>query len=379
MEILGVLVSLLGLMYFAYRGINVLVLAPVMALLACSFHADAPLLASYTQVFMPALGGYLLQYFPVFLLGSIFGKLMSDSGAAAVIGRFVACRLGAERGVLAVIVACAVLTYGGVSLFVVAFSVYPIAVELFRAGEIPKRLIPASIALGSFTFTMSGLPGTPAIQNAIPMPFFGTTAFAAPGLGMIGAIVMFGAGYLWLDGRARRMQRRGEGYGEPLGRFRDRRGHGRGSRRAVRGGFRQGRHPVGHGAGDQPVVVEVGAARDGPRLPGGGAIRGHQPRGGAGPVVADRRHPRRDPASPAAVPEPAPAPGRIDQRGHFRQHAAHLQYRLGGGLWRDDCSALVVRPHPGLAAGSGPRVPVDLRGRLPSTSSPASPARRRAA
>ena len=216
MEILGVVVSLLGLMYFAYRGINVLVLAPVMALLACAFHADAPLLASYTQVFMPALGGYLLQYFPVFLLGSIFGKLMSDSGAAAVIGRFVASRLGAERGVLAVIVACAVLTYGGVSLFVVAFSVYPIAVELFRAGQIPKRLIPASIALGSFTFTMSGLPGTPAIQNAIPMPFFGTTAFAAPGLGMIGAIVMFGAGYLWLDGRARRMQYRGEGYGEPL-------------------------------------------------------------------------------------------------------------------------------------------------------------------
>ena len=216
MEILGIVVSLLGLMYFAYRGINVLVLAPVMALLACSFHADAPLLASYTQVFMPALGGYLLQYFPVFLLGSIFGKLMSDSGAAAVIGRFVASKLGAERGVLAVIVACAVLTYGGVSLFVVAFSVYPIAVELFRAGQIPKRLIPASIALGSFTFTMSGLPGTPAIQNAIPMPFFGTTAFAAPGLGMIGAIVMFGAGYLWLDGRARRMQCRGEGYGEPL-------------------------------------------------------------------------------------------------------------------------------------------------------------------
>ena len=216
MEILGVVVSLLGLMYFAYRGINVLVLAPIMALLACLFHADAPLLASYTQVFMPALGGYLLQYFPVFLLGSIFGKLMSDSGAAAVIGRFVAFKLGAERGVLAVILACAVLTYGGVSLFVVAFSVYPIAAELFRAGRIPKRLIPAAIALGSFTFTMSALPGTPSIQNAIPMPFFGTTAFAAPVLGVIGAIVMFGAGYLWLDGRARRAQRRGEGYGESL-------------------------------------------------------------------------------------------------------------------------------------------------------------------
>jgi len=216
MEIVGVVLSLLGLMYFAYRGINVLVLAPVMALLACLFHVDAPLLASYTQVFMPALGRYLLQYFPIFLLGSIFGKLMSDSGAAAVIGQFVARRMGAERGLLAVVLACALLTYGGVSLFVVAFCIYPVAVSLFEEGDIPKRLIPGAIALGSFTFTMTALPGTPAIQNAIPMPFFGTTAFAAPGLGLVGAVVMFLFGWFWLEGRVRQGKRRHEGYGETL-------------------------------------------------------------------------------------------------------------------------------------------------------------------
>lgn len=200
-------------MYFAYRGISVLVLAPLMALFACLFDVGAPLLASYTQVFMPALGRYLLQYFPVFLLGSIFGKLMSDSGAAAVIGKFVATRMGAERGLLAVVLACALLTYGGVSLFVVAFCVYPVAVTLFKEGETPRRLIPGAIALGSFTFTMSALPGTPAIQNAIPMPHFGTTAFAAPGLGVVGAVIMFAVGYLWLDRRFRDARRRGEGYG----------------------------------------------------------------------------------------------------------------------------------------------------------------------
>ena len=215
MDIIAVGVSLLGLMYFAYRGINVLVLAPLMALLACAFHADAPLLASYTQVFMPALGRYLVQYFPLFMLGAIFGRLMRDSGAAAAIGQYVAQRIGAERGVLAVVLACALLTYGGVSLFVVAFCVYPVAVTLFRQGDIPKRLIPGSIALGSFTFTMSALPGTPAIQNAIPMPFFGTTAFAAPGLGLIGAVLMFVIGYGWLDRRARQARQTGEGYGEP--------------------------------------------------------------------------------------------------------------------------------------------------------------------
>ncbi len=216
MEIVGVVLSLLGLMFFAYRGINVLVLAPIMALFACLFHGDAPLLASYTQIFMPALGRYLLQYFPIFLLGSIFGKLMSDSGTAAVIGQFVAKRMGAERGLLAVVLACALLTYGGVSLFVVAFCIYPVAVSLFREGDIPKRLIPGAIALGSFTFTMTALPGTPAIQNAIPMPFFGTTAFAAPGLGLVGALVMFLIGWLWLERRSRQGKDAGEGYGEPV-------------------------------------------------------------------------------------------------------------------------------------------------------------------
>ena len=207
------IVSLLGLMYFAYRGISVLVLAPLMALFASLFDPGAPLLASYTQVFMPALGRYLLQYFPVFLLGSIFGKLMSDSGAAAVIGKFVAKKMGAERGLLAVVLACGLLTYGGVSLFVVAFCVYPVAASLFKEGDIPRRLIPGAIALGSFTFSMSGLPGTPAIQNAIPMPHFGTTAFAAPGLGLVGAAIMFSVGYLWLHRRGVAARGRGEGYG----------------------------------------------------------------------------------------------------------------------------------------------------------------------
>ncbi len=213
MEIFGVILSLVGLMYFAYKGVNVLVLAPLMALFACLFQAGTPYMGVYTQVFMPALGGYLLKYFPIFLLGSIFGKFMSDSGAAEVIGQFIAGKLGSERGVLAVVLACGLLTYGGVSLFVVAFCMYPIANSLFQNGNIPKRLIPASIALGSFTFTMTSLPGTPAIQNAIPMPYFGTTAFAAPGLGMIGALVMFFSGMGWLNSRTKKAHAKGEGFG----------------------------------------------------------------------------------------------------------------------------------------------------------------------
>jgi H+/gluconate symporter-like permease len=117
------------------------------------------------------------------MLGAIFGKLMDDSGSANSIARSVSGWLGPERAIVSVVLCCAVLTYGGVSAFVVAFAVFPIAAALFRSADIPKRLIPGTIALGAFTFTMSALPGTPAIQNAIPMPFFGTTAFAAPGWG----------------------------------------------------------------------------------------------------------------------------------------------------------------------------------------------------
>ena len=102
---------------------------------------------------------------------------------------------------LAVVLAGAIVTYGGVSLFVAFFVIAPMAHQLFRSAAIPRRLMPAAIALGTTTFTMSALPGTPAIQNAIPMPFFGTTPFAAPGLGIIAAIVMFGFGMWWL-GRA---------------------------------------------------------------------------------------------------------------------------------------------------------------------------------
>ena len=212
--IIGIVLSLVLLMALAYRGVSVLILAPLMALLAVLFSPGTPVLASYTQVFMPALGGFVIAFFPLFLLGAVFGKLMEASGAALVIARAIVAQLGEQRAILAIVLACAVLTYGGVSLFVVAFAVYPIAAALFKQAQVPKRLIPGAIALGAFTFTMTALPGTPAIQNAIPMPFFGTTPFAAPGLGVIGGLIMLGFGVWWLTYRAAVAARAGEGYGQ---------------------------------------------------------------------------------------------------------------------------------------------------------------------
>lgn len=215
MSTLAIVISLLLLMFLAYRGISVLLLAPLLAMLAVFISGDAPLLLpTYTDTFMRALGNYVIQFFPLFLLGALFGQLMADSGAAQSIANGIVNKLGTHHVVLTVVIACAVLTYGGVSLFVVAFAIFPISRELFRRADVPKRLIPASIALGSFTFTMTALPGTPSIQNAIPIPYFATNSFAAPGLGVIAGIIMLTLGTLYIQSRVRKAAANGEGYGD---------------------------------------------------------------------------------------------------------------------------------------------------------------------
>ena len=203
--------ALAALMYLAYRGLSLLLLTPALALFAVLASEGGPVLASYTQIFMEAAGSFIIQFFPLFLLGAVFGKLIEASGSARVLADAIISGLGSGNAIVAVILCCAVLTYGGVSLFVVAFAVWPIASALFREAGLPKRLIPATIALGAFTFTMTALPGTPAIQNAIPMPYFGTTPFAAPGLGLVAAALMLLLGWAWLVRRARVL---GPGYGE---------------------------------------------------------------------------------------------------------------------------------------------------------------------
>jgi H+/gluconate symporter-like permease len=194
MGLVGILCGLVLLVWLAFRGWSVLLLAPAAALLAAAF-AREPLLANWTQTFMGSAAGFLAQFFPLFLLGALFGKLMEDSGAVSAIANFMIQRLGQRHALLAVVLAGALVTYGGVSLFVAFFVLAPMAESLFRSAAIPRRLMPAAIALGTSTFTMSALPGTPAIQNAIPMPFFGTTPFATPGIGIIASASCSGSAY----------------------------------------------------------------------------------------------------------------------------------------------------------------------------------------
>jgi H+/gluconate symporter-like permease len=211
MGLLGILLGLALLMWLAYRGWSILLVAPLAALIVAAFSGE-PLLAHWTQTFMSGAARFVTQWFPLFLLGGLFGKLMGDSGSVSVIAQYLTDKLGSRRTMLAVVIASAIVTYGGVSVFVAFFVLAPLAHEMFRSANIPPRLIPAAVGLGAFTFTMSVMPGTPSVNNAIPMPYFGTTTFAAPGLSLAASAIIFLFGMWWL-GRAEAAARRaGEGY-----------------------------------------------------------------------------------------------------------------------------------------------------------------------
>jgi H+/gluconate symporter-like permease len=216
MSFVIVLLALALLMFVAYRGFSVIMFAPVCALLAVLFTDPALVLPMFSGVFMDKMVGFIKSYLPVFLLGAVFGKVIELSGFARSIVLAVIRLVGRERSMLSIVLVCALLTYGGVSLFVVVFAVYPFAAEMFRQGGIPKRLIPGTIALGAFTFTMDALPGSPQIQNIIPTTFFKTDTWAAPWMGVIGSVFILAAGLAYLEWRRRRAAAAGEGYGTKL-------------------------------------------------------------------------------------------------------------------------------------------------------------------
>jgi H+/gluconate symporter-like permease len=214
MGVFAILLSLALLIYLAFKGVSVLILGPVLAMLIAFIGGDMPTLYALTGPFMQTTAAYIGAYFPIFLAGAVFGKIMGETGAAKVIAHFISRKLGTKRATLAVALATSLLTYGGVSLFVVVFAVYPIGVALYREAGIPKRLLPAAIALGAFTFTMTAMPGSPQYLNSMPTNYLGTDIYAAPILGIIASVLIFSFGVMWLNFRTKKAHLNGEGFGE---------------------------------------------------------------------------------------------------------------------------------------------------------------------
>ena len=213
---IGLVGALALLIWMTIRGVNILIAGPVAAAivaLTSGLPWLPPLAAEgapdFATSYMGGFVGFFADWFFMFLLGAIFGEVMGVSGAAASVAHWIVEKMGAGRALLAVVIATAVLTYGGVSVFIVAFSVYPLAVHLFREANLPRRFIPGALAFGSVTFTMTSA-GSPEIQNLIPMQFLGTTAYAGWEVSIVVALLMAVLGYIFLAGMVRRAVAKGE-------------------------------------------------------------------------------------------------------------------------------------------------------------------------
>ena len=204
LSMIGLIGGLLLLIVLTMRGMNLFIAGPLSALVV-ALTSGMPLFpqlvkegeANFVGNYMSGFTGFIASWYLMFLLGAIFGKVMEDSGAADSVSRWIVSKLGMKRAVLAIVLACAVLTYGGVSLFVVAFSVYPMALSLFKQADLPRRFIPAALAFGSVTFTMTSA-GSPEIQNWIPIEYLKTSPYAGWEVSLVVAVVMAVFGYWWL-------------------------------------------------------------------------------------------------------------------------------------------------------------------------------------
>ncbi|WJG08039.1 SLC13 family permease [Aliiglaciecola sp. LCG003] len=199
LSLIGLIGGLLLLIILTIRGMNLFIAAPLCALVV-ALTSGIPVFigeVNFVETYMQGFSGFIASWFFMFLLGSLFGKFMEDTGAADAVAKAIIKRLGKQHAVAAVVIACAILTYGGVSVFVVAFSVYPMALSLFKDANLPRRFIPAALAFGSVTFTMTSA-GSPEIQNWIPIKYLGTSPFAAWEVSLVVAIFMATMGFWWI-------------------------------------------------------------------------------------------------------------------------------------------------------------------------------------
>ncbi len=216
LSLIGLIAAITLLIYFSLRGLSLFLTTPLCAIIIAvtgditliSADGSEDLVKAYTAGFAT----FFRNWFFMFLLGSLFGKLMETSGAAHSLSHWIVSKFGHKYAVFSVVAMCAILTYGGVSVFIVAFSVYPMAASLFRDAKIPHRFLPATLAFGSVTFTMTSA-GSPEIQNWIPIKYLGTSPFAAWEVSLIVAIFMAVTGFLWLQYMIKKARLRNEDLG----------------------------------------------------------------------------------------------------------------------------------------------------------------------
>lgn len=206
---IAIAASLILLIFLSFKKINIVVVG-ILASVLMALLSGQPVLDSIKDSYMIGAAGFMQNNFLIFFFSVLFGKVMEETGAAASIAKFLAEKLGEKYSILGVIFAGAVLVYGGVTTLVVVFSLYPIALSLFKKANLPRYLLPGAIAGGCFTFACANFPGTPNLVNVIPTQYLGTTTMAAPLVGVIsGLIVMIIVCFFFLR-EAKKAKERGD-------------------------------------------------------------------------------------------------------------------------------------------------------------------------
>lgn len=218
MGVFGLVIALLALILMALRGVNIIVAGLISTLIVLVTN-NIDVATGLNEYFaFGKLGAFTFfgRFFLLFVAGAVFGALMSHSGAASSIAHTLAEKLGAHRSLWIIALACAVLTYGGVSAFVVLFSVNALGQQLIQRAGIPKHLMVGAVALGAGTFTLTAMPGTPSLNNVLAAAALETDLYAAPVIGFIGSLVMFGLGMWYLESQRKRLALSGGGIGADL-------------------------------------------------------------------------------------------------------------------------------------------------------------------
>lgn len=207
-SLLGIVLGLCALIFLAYKGHSIIWVAPVCAVIV-ALMGGLNILDAYLGDYIKGTADYIVAWFPAFFLGAVYGKLMDMTGSARSLANKLVSLIGPKFAVLAVVLPCLLMTYGGISLFVVVFVIYPMGYAIYREADLPRTLLPGAIAFGAFGITMTAIPGTPQIQNIIPTTYYGTTATAAPLMSIIAAILIAVPGYIYLEWRCRNARKKG--------------------------------------------------------------------------------------------------------------------------------------------------------------------------
>lgn len=207
--IAGLILAVAAVVFLIWKNWHMALVSLMGALIVIFFNGMNPVDA-ITNNFMTGMSGFAGNWFLLFMLGSIFGKVMSESGASVGIANNLLKLMGEGSVLLVIMITGLVLSYGGIGTFIIAFSIYPIAVALFQKADIPKKLIVASIMVCPVTVCMAMLPGSPSTQNLLPTTYFGTTAYAGAKMGIICSIIMFASAYIYLSFQIKRAKARGE-------------------------------------------------------------------------------------------------------------------------------------------------------------------------